>query len=91
MTQDLTMSQKAILAARMADMPHRRPKFEEYGQYITISKAAAHFNVSPRQVGIAKKLLREGTSDVIAQVEAGVLTLYAALPRYYDKYFKRQR
>ena len=88
----INRSDKTQYNACNQEMPaHRRPKYGEKRKFVTTGTAAVRYEVSSRQVALAKKLLRDSTPDVIAQVEIGELTLYAALPRYYDKYFKRQR
>lgn len=80
MAREYTKSQRALQAARISDAPHKRPMFGEQRKHVTIAVAATRFAVSPRQVAQAKRILRECAPDIIERIEAGQLTVSAALP-----------
>ncbi len=79
----LTESQRAIVAARLANLKRGSNQHEEKvdGQICTstsVDSAATLLSVSPRSVKSARKLLAEGTDVVVRAVESGGLSLNAA-------------
>lgn len=86
----LDETQRALIAAKLADMPAGRPKqkaagnavnlpgFEETaGASVATDDAAALLNVSPRSVRTAKAVLREAPPEVLSEAEQGKASLHA--------------
>jgi hypothetical protein len=82
----LTDSQRAMVAGRIAERAHGRPKNRPDGQFSeegaaeppTQPEAAAMLNVSERQVRRARTVVKDGTPDLIAAVEAGAVPVSTA-------------
>lgn len=77
----LSESQKSIAAGKYANMRSgARTDLEPSAnlRQVSIDEAASKFGVSPRSVDTAKRVLREGASELIAAVEAGTVSVSAA-------------
>lgn len=76
----LDASQRAAVAAKLANMqPVGRPSGNSANLHsMPVSEAAKSLNVSPRSVETAKKVLREASPEVVADVESGRTTVHAA-------------
>ncbi len=71
-------SQKALAAAKIANMPQGRPQKGADLHLISVSQAAHTFNVSSRSVKAATKLIRVAPEKVAA-VEKGEISVTKAL------------
>lgn len=80
----LTESQRATIAARLANMPFGGNQHTKLGsanlqtQPVTQTAAAELLNVSPRSLATAKKVLEEGAPELVAAVERGELAVSTA-------------
>lgn len=85
----LTASQRAMVAAKMADLKHGQrkkpqgvsaetPKGGTGEDTVTIDEAAEHLNVSPRSVQRAKAVQNSGDEELIEAVEQGKVKVSAA-------------
>jgi ParB-like chromosome segregation protein Spo0J len=77
----LTASQRAMVAAKMANMKQGERtdiKPSVLLQKVSVAKAAKKFNVSPRSVETAKVVLTSANDELIAAVERGDVTVSAA-------------
>src|SRR5690606_26920544 len=77
----LTESQRAMVAARLAKMPHggdRRSDQAENLPLVSQEKAAQQLNVSDRSIRTAKHVQEHGAPELIAAVEAGAASVSAA-------------
>lgn len=75
----LTPAQRALAAAQLADLPLGTNQHTAEG--VPIGTAAEVFKVSKRSVARAKNVLRHGDQKVLAQIEAGELSVSAAANR----------
>lgn len=79
----LDESQRAIVAARLANMPHGGAEYRSANLPIdnktSQSDAAEMLNVSTRSVTSAKKIINEGDESLIQAVEAGEVSIGAAV------------
>jgi hypothetical protein len=71
----LSESQRAMAAARAANL---QLGDNQYSQGLPIGRAAELLNVSPRSIARAKFVLRHGTADLIAAIDSGSITVWAA-------------
>jgi hypothetical protein len=77
----LTESQRAMVADKLARLPAHRPdKTAQICAVLSQEEAAALLNVSRRTVQEARKIHEKAAQGVIDAVEAGTLTIHAALP-----------
>ena len=81
----LSESQRAMVAAKLANMPAHRPSDKSANLQTSQSDAASLLNVSTRTVAAAAKVRDEAPSAVIAAVESGAVSVnlasqVAALP-----------
>lgn len=72
----LDVGQRAMVAARLANLKHgsnryEKVEFEISNSTATVDEAAALLNVSPATVVNARKVLHHGTPEEIAAVESG--------------------
>lgn len=78
----LNNSQKALVMAKVLDLPRGNPKLKsskspanpnsaQNAELKTVAQAAKEIEVSPRTVGQAKQVLREAPEETIRQVERG--------------------
>lgn len=80
----LSESQRSMVAARLADMRQgERTDIEPSANLRKVAKmaqgkAAETLKVSPRSVSDAKKVQRQGTPELIAAVDTGILAVSAA-------------
>jgi N6-adenosine-specific RNA methylase IME4 len=76
--RNLSESQRAMCAARLAAMEQGRP--EKTGKSAGLSQAAAGalFNVSERSVRNARAILKSGAPELVAAVERGEVAVSAA-------------
>ena len=76
----LNESQRAMVAARLANMPSHRPTTEDKRANLHASKgdAGEKLNVSPRSVASAKKVQEHGSPGLIKAVDGGHLAVSAA-------------
>jgi hypothetical protein len=73
----LTDSQRAMVAARLADLKQGQKKADV--QICTsVPEAAKKLHVSPRSVKTAKKVISEGTPELISAVDHGKVAVSAA-------------
>jgi hypothetical protein len=70
----LTKSQRAILAARLADLPVGA---NQYSAGLPIGRAAQQLNVSERSVARAREIVRRGIPELVQVVESGEVSLFA--------------
>lgn len=75
----LTTSQRAIVAAKLADLPNGRPKKNSAILHClpSISEAAKDLKVSPRTVKTAKEVLRTAPAKEVKAIERGEKTVAA--------------
>lgn len=69
--RQLRTSQKAMCAARMATLPNHRPKNSANLRSYTCEQAAELFGVSARAIENARKVLRDGCTELKALCEEG--------------------
>ncbi len=81
----LTDSQRAMIAAKVADMPPYRPENKSANLRTSQEKAAKQVGVSPRSVSTAKKLLKEADEETIKEIEAGKKTVAKAAKELKEK------
>ena len=74
----MSTSQRAVIAAKMSAKPNGENENPPIGGF-TQARAAEVMAVSIREVQRAAQLLREGTPELIAEVERGEKTVHAAL------------
>lgn len=67
----LNESQRAIVAARLAQLPAGRPKKSARSSGLSEDKAAQLLNVGRATVGKAKAVLAKGTPELVQAVERG--------------------
>lgn len=72
----LTTSQRAMVAAKLADMPAHRPK--KGANLHSSSDAATALNVSERSVKTARKVRNHGDPALVSAVESGQTSVHAA-------------
>jgi len=78
----LTTSQRALIAADMANMEHGTNRFSVEGQNCpSIEEASEALNVSPRSVKNAKRVLREADEDTIDAIKRGEETVGGAIKK----------
>lgn len=85
----LSESQRALVAAQFETIGHggkRQPAEQDAKLQPTRTGLTERFNVSPRSVASARKVIDNGTSELVAKVEQGKLAVsvaekLAALPR----------
>lgn len=86
----LTASQKAMVVAKILDLPRGNPKLKsaktptnpksaQNAELKTVHRAAEEIDVSPRTIGQAKQVLREATNETVEKVEQGKKSLAAAV------------
>ena len=75
----LSESQRGMIAARMANAPAHRPESAPIGALISQPEAAELMNVSTRTVKSAKQVIEQGTPELIRAVDAGEMTVNAAI------------
>jgi hypothetical protein len=73
----LDASQRAMIAAKLENMPHGRSEKKDANLHLTRAEAAETLTISPRSVATASKVLDE-SPRLAAQVDAGKITLNAA-------------
>jgi hypothetical protein len=72
-------SQRAIVAARLADLPVGRPSTNSATlQSLSQEQAAKLLNISTRSVASAKAVLDKGGEQLIRQVDSGKVSVNAA-------------
>ena len=71
-------SQRALIAARIANMPHGGNRYTKTGAEITHAVAAELLNVKPRTLQWARQANRAAAPEVIDLVERGQLSVSAA-------------
>src|SRR5215471_2230482 len=77
----LDESQRGMVAARLATMRQgERTDLVEISTRLSQEQTAALLHVSRETVVAAKKVLQEGTPELAQAVEAGTLTVSAAVP-----------
>ena len=77
----LEKSQRGMIAARLADMrPGTRTDLGEISPRLGRDQAAALFNVNPTTVSDAHKIQQAGIPELSQAVDAGDLTVSAAVP-----------
>lgn len=81
----LDASQRAIIAARLANRPEGRPSKTAPIGAVSIAEAAKLFSIGEGTIDRAKRVLRECTADVIAQIERGEVSVAGALKGQEDK------
>lgn len=75
----LSPSQLAMVAGKLANMRQgERSDLSEVSGRLSQEAAAKMFNVSADSVGFAKKVLRDGAPELIAEVEAGEISVSGA-------------
>lgn len=75
----LNESQRAVVAARLANLPSHRPAGDKSANLRTSqADAARRLNVSTRLLQSARQVLDKGTSDLVKQVVQGVLAVSQA-------------
>lgn len=74
----LNESQRAMVAARLADMPSHRPDDKSANLQTSQAEAATLVNVSQRSVASAKAVQEKGTPELVRAVEQGHLPVSAA-------------
>lgn len=76
----LSESQRAMVGAKIANLPHGGDRTEQTAnlQDATRAQAADTLNVSERTVNTAKKVQREGSPELIEAVEQGKVSVSAA-------------
>lgn len=75
----LDTSQRAMVAAKIANLPKGRPVKEKHATlHVSRSEAAKQMNVSERSVAKATKVLREGSEKMKKAVESGKKTVSSA-------------
>ena len=75
----LNESQRAMIAAELANMPpHRPPKGANLPPSTSAAEAARKLNVSERSVKTAKKVKREAIPEVVEKVQAGEMPVSVA-------------
>lgn len=74
-----TTAQRALVAAKLAPLILGDNQHRKEGSGIPLSHAAEQLNVSIDSVKQARKVLNNASADVIAEVEAGKLSLNAAV------------
>jgi len=77
----MSTSQRALIAAKMSAKPNDENENTPIGGF-TQGRAAEIMAVSLREVQRAAQLIREGTPELIAEVERGEKTVHAALEEY---------
>ena len=73
----LDTSQRAMVAARIANLPEGRPLTTEISG-VSQEAAGALLNVSPDSVGFARRVLEEGAPELVDAVERGELAVSSA-------------
>lgn len=71
----LNESQRAMVAAKLADMPTHRPTEDNRANLHSSSETAEMLNVSERTVKTARKVQDGGTQELVEFVEAGVIAV----------------
>lgn len=71
----LSESQRAMVAAKVADLKRGA---NQHSEGLPIGRAAAMLNVSERSVARAKKVLHQGSPELVSAVEGGELPVSAA-------------
>jgi hypothetical protein len=74
----LNESQRAMVAAKIANLSDGQRADRSIDQATTQPEAAALLNVSPKSVQRAKKVQESGDASLIADVESGEVTVSAA-------------
>lgn len=74
----LNESQRAMVAAKLADMPNHRPADKGANLHTSAAEAGAKLNVSERTVKTAKKVQATGTPELQQSVESGAVSVSAA-------------
>lgn len=77
--RQMTISQRAIVACRLAELRQGRPKTRNVAGYLTQAAAAQLLGVSERAVQDARTVLDKGVAELVAAVDRGDLTVNAAL------------
>ena len=68
-------SQRAMVAARMANMPPHRPGSSPIGELTSQADAAKLFNVGKRSVERAKTVLGDGVPELVDAIDRGVVAV----------------
>ncbi len=74
----LSESQRAVVAAKLANMPTHRPADKSANLPTSQSTAAERLNVSTRSVTAAKSVIQKGAPGVVAAVVDGKVSVSAA-------------
>lgn len=74
----LSESQRAMVAARLANMPADRPSSNSANLQTSQTQAANTLQVSPRSVASAAKVIESGSPELIAAVESGQIKVSTA-------------
>ena len=74
----LSESQRAMVAAKIANMPAHRPTDNSANLQTSRAQAAEMLNVSERTVNTAKKVEASGAEELVAAVESGRVSVSAA-------------
>lgn len=74
----LTDAQRAMVAARLAKLPPHRPSTADLRTSMSAAEAARELSVSPRTVEAAKAVVRDGSPELVAAVDAGAVSVTAA-------------
>jgi hypothetical protein len=74
----LSDTQRTWIAAKISNYPMGRVRDEERGKVVSVKEAAALMNVSPRQLGRAKAVLKYGVPELIAAVDSGEILMRPA-------------
>lgn len=86
----LTASQKALVVAKILDLPRGNPKLKsskiptnpksaQNAELRTVAQAAKDVDVSPRTVGQAKQVLHEAPKETVEKVERGEKSVATAV------------
>ena len=89
----LSPSQRAIIASRIAELTHGGDRRSDQAANLPLETQAAvaeKLKVSPRSLRTARRIIKSGTPELVAAVEAGETTLNAAakiiaIPRKEDR------
>lgn len=74
----LDESQRAVVAARISNMPHGGDYTSDRPIGTSLGQAAELLNVGERSVKRAKEVLRDGASELVTAVESGRVSVSAA-------------
>lgn len=97
----LNSSQKALVMAKVLDLPRGNPKLKsdkspanpksaQNAELRTVAQAAKEIEVSPRTVGQAKQVLREAPKETVKQVERGEKSVATAVKEIKEAKAKTQ-